>query len=96
VLSRFCSFIVPLFQTLKIIDMKLPWFKRNGIFFIPVSVAGWVLLSGGFACAVYVFIKIDNKSHSVSDTLMNFAFNLLIIGAIYSLIAFLTSRKLKQ
>jgi len=75
--------------------MKLPWFKRVGIFFKPISVIGWILLLGGFAYAVYVFTDIDSKSHSVSDTLMNFAFNLLIIGAVYSLIAYLTSRSLK-
>ncbi len=75
--------------------MKLPWFKRVGIFFKPVSVIGWILLLGGFAYAVYVFIDIDARSHSVSDTLMNFAFNLLIIGAVYSLIAYFTSRTLK-
>ena len=73
--------------------MNFPWFKRMGIFFIPVTLFGWVLLAGAFAYAVYVFIDIDSRSHSVSDTLINFVFNLLIIGAVYSLIAFLTSRK---
>jgi hypothetical protein len=38
-------------------------------------------------------MDIDGRSHSVSDTLMNFAFMLLMIGAVYSLIAFVTSRK---
>jgi hypothetical protein len=61
--------------------MKFPWFKRIGIF---------------FAFAVYSFLDIDGKSHSVSDTLMNFVFMLLIIGAIYSLIAYLTSRVWKK
>lgn len=46
----------------------------------------------GIAYAVYTFIDIDSRSHSVSDTLINFIFNLLIIGAVYTLIAFLTSR----
>jgi len=75
--------------------MNLPWFKRIGIFFIPTSVIGWLMLLGGLAYAVYVFIDIDSRSHSVSDTLINFVFNLLIISAVYSLIAFLTSRTVK-
>jgi hypothetical protein len=72
--------------------MNLPWFRRTGIFFIPVNLIGWIILLAGIAYAVYVFLDIDSRSHSVSDTLMNFVFNLLIIGAVYSLIAFLTSR----
>ena len=72
--------------------MNLPWFKRTGIFFQPITLMGWVILIVGLAYAVYVFIDIDNRSHSVSDTLINFVFNLLIIGAVYSFIAFLTCR----
>jgi hypothetical protein len=65
------------------------------MFFIPVSVAGWILLAGALAYAVYVFMDIDKRSHSVSDTLINFVFNLLIIGAVYTLIGFFTSRSVK-
>ena len=72
--------------------MKLNWFKRNGIFFIPVSIIGWIIFVAGIVCAIYFFRDIDSRSHSVSDTLMNFVFNLLIIGAVYSLIGYLTSR----
>ncbi len=75
--------------------MNLPWFKRIGILFIPISIVGWIILMAGLAYAVYVFIDIDSRSHSVSDTLINFVYNLLIIGAVYSLIAFLTSRNVK-
>ncbi len=75
--------------------MNLPWFKRIGIFFIPTTIVGWLILIGGVAYAVYVFIDIDSRSHSVSDTLINFVFNLLIIGSVYSIIAFLTSRTSK-
>lgn len=71
--------------------MNLPWFKRNGIFYIPTSVFGWLILVSGLAYAIYAFIDIDSRSHSVSDTLLNFVFNLVIIGAIYSLIGYLTS-----
>lgn len=73
--------------------MKLPWFRRVGLFFIPTSVMGFLILIGGIVYAVYVFIDIDRNSHSVSDTLINFSFNLLIIAAVYSFVAYMTSRK---
>ena len=76
--------------------MNFPWFKRTGIFFVPVSVAGWLILVAGLAFAVYSFMDIDSRSHSNSDTLMNIAFMLLIIGAVYSLIAYATSRVWKN
>lgn len=76
--------------------MNLPWFKRIGIFFIPKTVIGWIMLLGCLIYAVYTFIDIDSRSHSVSDTLINFVFNLIIIGAVYSLIAYLTSRTNKS
>jgi hypothetical protein len=76
--------------------MKLNLFKRTGIIFTPVSVGGWLIALAGIAYAIYSFIEIDSRSHSVSDTLINFVFRLLIIWAVYSLIAYLsiiTSRK---
>lgn len=76
--------------------MSLPWFKRIGIFFIPTAIIGWLMLLTGLAYAVYIFLDIDSKSHSVSDTLLNFVFNLLVIGAVYSLIAYFTSRQTKM
>lgn len=72
--------------------LHLLWFKRRGIFFIPINVIGWLIVESCCIYSVYIFIDIDNRSHSVSDTLINFAFNLLIIGAGYSLIAYLTSK----
>jgi hypothetical protein len=72
--------------------MNFPWFKRIGIFFIPSTIAGRIILVAGIAFAIYSFIDIDRRSHSVSDTLMNFVFMCLIIGAVYSLIAYATSR----
>ncbi|HEY4787783.1 MAG TPA: hypothetical protein VIH57_17125 [Bacteroidales bacterium] len=75
--------------------MKLPWFKRAGIFFLPSAFIGWIILLAGLVYAVYVFRSIDSTSHSASDTLINFVFRLLVIGAVYSLIGFLTSRKMR-
>jgi hypothetical protein len=76
--------------------MNFPWFKRIGIFFIPATFIGWIILFFGIVFAVYSFLDIDGRSHSVSDTLMNFVFMLLIIGAVYSLIAYATSRGTKK
>jgi E3 ubiquitin-protein ligase DOA10 len=71
--------------------MKFPWFKRNGILFVPVTLMGWIILIASFTYVVYNFIDIDRMSHSVSDTLMNFVFRLIIIAVIYTLVGFLTS-----
>lgn len=76
--------------------MNLFWFRRMGMFYVPTNAIGWLILLAGVIYAVYVFIDIDGRSHSVSDTLINFVFNLLIIGAVYSLIAFLTSSSEKS
>ena len=73
--------------------MKLNWFTRKGIFYLPVTIAGWVILTIAAAYAVYTFIDIDHHSHSVSDTLINFVFNLLLIGVIYTVIAYFTEAR---
>jgi hypothetical protein len=70
--------------------MKLPWFKRIGILYIPQNLAGWIVILAGIIYSIYKFINIDSRSHSVSDTLRPFLINLLLIFAAYTLIAFLT------
>lgn len=70
--------------------MKLNWFTRKGIIFWPASFIGWMILLLAAGFAVYTFIDIDSHSHSVSDTLINFVFNLLIIGVIYSVVGYFT------
>jgi len=71
--------------------MKPQWFKRKGIFFIPKSLIGWAIMLIGIIYAIYIFIDIDSRSHSASDTLRPFFIYLLLIGLAYTLIAFLTS-----
>ncbi|SCW76861.1 hypothetical protein [Mucilaginibacter sp. NFR10] len=73
--------------------MKLNWFTRKGIVYLPVSIIGWIILIIALAYAVFTFIDIDKRSHSVSDTLINFVFNLLLIGLVYTLIAYFTEKK---
>jgi hypothetical protein len=70
--------------------MKLNWFTRKGIIYRPVSIVGWLILAIALAYAVYTFITIDSNSHSVSDTMINFVFNLLLIGLIYTVIGYFT------
>lgn len=47
----------------------MPWFKPVGIVYRPLSLVGWTLtlLAAGFC--IHVFLRVDNQSHSVSDTL---------------------------
>ena len=49
--------------------MKKPWFDRVGWFYWPISVPGFVATLFVLAFIVQVFIAVDRKSHSVSDTL---------------------------
>ena len=76
--------------------MKLNWFTRKGIIYKPASVVGWAILVLAIAYAIFTFIDINSRSHSVSDVLINFVFNLLLIGLIYTVIAYFTeSRKVE-
>jgi len=82
--------------------MNIKWFKRKGILFLPVSLVGWLIALAAIGYCVFLFIDIDSRSHSVSDTLMNFVFNALIVAVAYSIIAFFiysfqgTSRQSKE
>ena len=49
--------------------MKSSPFVRLGWFYLPASVAGWVLYLLAIAFCVTVFVAVDRHSHSVSDTL---------------------------
>ena len=71
--------------------MKLHWFVRKGIFFFPSSIPGWLVVLATLALLVWLFIDIDSRSHSASDTLINFVFNALIVAVVYSLVAFFAS-----
>ena len=73
--------------------MKLDWFVRKGILYWPTSIPGWLIFVTAVAYAIYLFIDIDSRSHSVSDTLINWVFNCLIVGVVYSLIGFFSEKK---
>lgn len=45
------------------------WFKKMGLIFVPVSIAGTILLLLTIGFCTTVFIAVDRHSHSVTDTL---------------------------
>lgn len=73
--------------------MKINWFVRKGILFLPSSLVGWIISIAAIGVCVYLFIDIDSRSHSVSDTLINFVFNALLVAVVYSIIGFITGRE---
>jgi hypothetical protein len=76
--------------------MNFPWFKRFGILFIPITIMGWAILIAGIVYAVWLFMDIDSRSHSVSDTLRPYAIWLIILGIIYSVIGYLSIDRNKK
>ncbi|MHA4811433.1 hypothetical protein ACX0G9_25255 [Flavitalea flava] len=72
--------------------MHLNWFRRTGLLYIPASMPAWLIAAATIIYSIYITIDINARQHSVSDFLMNLFFNLLIIGAVYTLIAYLTSK----
>ena len=73
--------------------MKTRWFVRKGIFFLPASLIGALIFILALAYCIYAFIDIDSRSHSASDTLINFVFVTLIVAVVYSIIAYFTSKE---
>ena len=49
--------------------MKVVWFQQCGWFYRPVSFVGFVIVCVATAYCVQVFVAVDRRSHSVSDTL---------------------------
>ena len=49
--------------------MKTTLFKRVGWFCIPSSMLGWFLCTIAILFCVTVFVAVDRRSHSASDTL---------------------------
>ena len=71
--------------------MNLRWFVRKGILFFPVSIIGWIISLASIAFCIYLFMDIDSRSHSASDTLINFVFMALLVAVVYSIIGYFTS-----
>jgi len=45
------------------------WFKPFGFVFLPVSIPGWMISVLAAAFCLRIFLFVDGRSHSVSDTL---------------------------
>lgn len=44
------------------------WFKKWGWIYKPISIFGWVITIAAILLCIQVFIVVDARSHSVSDT----------------------------
>jgi hypothetical protein len=49
--------------------IRLKWFNQWGWFYLPASIPGTLICLAFTAFCIQVFLAIDHKSHSVSDTL---------------------------
>ena len=73
--------------------MKLGWFERSGLLIYPKAIWAWLIVIGALGYLLYVFIEIDSRSHSVSDTLINWTFNAVLIAAALYIFAFMTTER---
>jgi len=48
---------------------KKPWFRAWGWIYLPVAWPGWGLTALAFIFCLQVFVAVDRRSHSASDTL---------------------------
>ena len=75
--------------------MNKYWFKRkeNGFLWEPLSWKGWLIILLFGIIMVSDFMLIDSRSHSVSDTLINFVpFAVILIITLF-FICWLTSER---
>ena len=49
--------------------MKKPWFREWGWLYLPVSPGGVIVSLLLLAFLIHIFMFVDSRSHSVSDTL---------------------------
>jgi len=49
--------------------MKQAWFKEFGLVYFPVSLMGWLLTFLALAFCTHIFLFVDSRSHSLTDTL---------------------------
>jgi hypothetical protein len=48
--------------------MNKNWFKRLGWFHVPTSIRGAIVTLLALAFCIQVFLAVDRRAHSVSDT----------------------------
>ena len=67
------------------------WFKANkkGIGWTPNGWQGWIVLVVYVIFLIHSFMQVDGRSHSVSDTLINYFPRFLIFTALLTIITYL-------
>lgn len=73
--------------------MKIIWFKRWGWFYLPISLPGVGITLAALAFCAQVFLAVDRKSHSVSDTLYGVFPFFACVFLLFDWIAGKTSRR---
>ena len=73
--------------------MTMKWFAPWGWIYRPISWQGVVVLGFTLAFCIQVFLAIDSRSHSVTDTLYNVFPYIVCSLVILNWIADKTSRK---
>jgi hypothetical protein len=73
--------------------MQKYWFKPARFWkwfasYYPVSWQGWVVTIALLAAAIKIFWLIDHQSHSVSDTLLNYAPWFIVLALLFDLACF--------
>lgn len=49
--------------------MNQKWFREFGLLYLPVSILGWVATILALAFCTHIFLFVNSRSHSVTDTL---------------------------
>ena len=49
-------------------EVKTVWFKKEGWLYLPTSIIGWAIVLVTVLLCIQVFLAVDARSHSVSDT----------------------------
>ena len=77
--------------------LKKYWFKAKpyGYGWYPASWQGWLILTVFISLEVFSFFLIDSRSHSVSDTLINFVPLTFFLAGIMVLLARIKGEKLR-
>jgi amino acid transporter len=72
------------------------WFKakRYGWGWVPATWQGWLVLALYIAIVVANFLRIDASSHSVSDTLINFVPQTILLMLVLIGICYITGERL--
>ena len=59
-------------------------FIKRGLLFYPKSILSWCVFAIATVYLVYSFIDINNRSHSVSDALINFLLQVVLTWSAYT------------